>query len=442
MSKQNAAAEFWFYIDSYVHISQKNDWVLLYNPLNARVLEYRHQPGIALLVKRLRRPRNLAVIKLKAADMANPEIAEFIREVRSNFMGDVISVASSGGKPVQLAPQVVIEKDVRRLKNRDLRSVGQDIMRYLSELTLYITNDCGAGCLECGDAWRQFICCTARPGGKPVNELNISDIDAIFNQIGGSQLVNINILGGDIFRYYALEELFERLHLLPMHKTLFLHYKNVRQPRWSFLKALMQADKNALLKMFVTFPMDEKRLTDVAQDLKNSGLLQATRFLFIISDEEQFAQAEAFIEKFGLAGVSFHPWYNGDNLIFFAANIFTGRNDIIDAKPNWNYIHVRGEVNNLSFGRLYILSNGAMHAGVNAPRLGVLGKSSIFDVLMKEMETGRSWRRIRRRLDPCRKCVFEMLCPSISDYSCALKRNNLCTVWLPEFDEPKNETKE
>ncbi len=46
----------------------------------------------------------------------------------------------------------------------------------------------------------------------------------------------------------------------------------------------------------------------------------------------------------------------------------------------------------------------------------------------KEMYRGKSWRRIRKKVEPCKKCTFEALCPPLSNYEYALGANNLCHI--------------
>lgn len=38
------------------------------------------------------------------------------------------------------------------------------------------------------------------------------------------------------------------------------------------------------------------------------------------------------------------------------------------------------------------------------------------------------WFRVRNQVQPCRTCVYEVLCPPLSNYEYALHRNNLCHI--------------
>jgi pseudo-rSAM protein len=85
-------------------------------------------------------------------------------------------------------------------------------------------------------------------------------------------------------------------------------------------------------------------------------------------------------------------------------------------------------VNPFHFGTLTVLSNGSIYANVNTQRLGSLNGGSLHDVVYKEMYRGKSWRRIRKKVEPCKFCTFDALCPPLSNYEYALGRNNLCHI--------------
>lgn len=419
----------WFYLDTYVHTSVKKDWILLYNPLNGKFLEYAQQPVIARLVKRMTTGRNMLVARLSKKDLDNSVISQFVEAVRESFMGDIIDVSLSSGRPAQMVPRLTIEKDVKRLEKAATRSVGEDLMKYLSEVTLFVTGECNVGCQLCHSAYKQFLCCTTPRGGKSTQQLDIDDIDQLFANIGGSRLVNINIVGGDLLNYYALEELLERVHLFPSHKTFYQHYLNAASPFMHILYGMMAADPDTFLKIPVTFPIREKEFAFVVNNLNRANLMQSARFHFIIRDESQFEKVETLISSYQISASTYQPFYDGTNLDFFRENIFTGREDIFGSRPQLPQIHQRAAVNNLNFGRLIVLSDGSYHTNVNLPRMGVIDKDSVFDVLYREMVHGRSWRRIRRNVEPCKRCIFDKLCPPLSDYTFAIGRNNLCTIY-------------
>ncbi|NIR10844.1 MAG: hypothetical protein GTN82_35950, partial [Candidatus Aminicenantes bacterium] len=197
--------QYWFYIDPYVHISLKGEAILFYNTYTGKIQEYIRNSLVLRLVKRLLSSRNLRVIPLKKSDLANPLIREFVDNVKEYFMGDLIDASYSEGKPIQMPPIVKIQKDVKYLKAESVRSVGEGIMHYLSEIFLYVNDSCYQNCSICDIAYKQLPFCTARK--KRNLELNLQHLEKFFEEIMSSTPVTLNILGGDIFKYSGLKKL-------------------------------------------------------------------------------------------------------------------------------------------------------------------------------------------------------------------------------------------
>ena len=89
-------------------------------------------------------------------------------------------------------------------------------------------------------------------------------------------------------------------------------------------------------------------------------------------------------------------------------------------------VYSNQKINNIDFGRITILPNGAIYANVNHPPIGDL-RDKIHDVLYNELKFGRSWLQIRD-MEPCCHCVYQFLCPPPSNYELVIGRPNLCHV--------------
>jgi len=420
--KKNKIKHYWFYIDSYVHISVKNENILLYNPYNGNFLEYSQKPQILKLLKRLQYPKNLQVIKLDETDLEKPIIKEFVQKIREFFMGDLMDMKYSKGKPIQMTPIVKIQKDVKFLKADNIRTVGEKMMEYLTQISLYINNRCSQNCMICRKAYRQFLCCTT--GNAKFKELDINHIRNVFEDTKNCSLTNVNILGGNIFDYSTLTNLLSYLNNLDIKKTYFVHYLNAAINR-NRIRELI--GKNTRLKLPVTFPLDKEKYKAALDAAVSVGL--ETIPIFIVQCKEEFENAENLLAKYPVSSPIFRAFYNGNNINFMTDSIFIDKDEIEAAHPTLKDIYVNSAINSLNFGKLTILSNGYIYANVNAANLGILEHHNIYDVVFKELKEGKSWRKVRKNVSPCKKCSFEMLCPPISDYSIVMHRYNLCHIW-------------
>lgn len=423
--------QYWFFIDTYVHICRKKNSVLLYNSLNGKALKFSRDKDqkILNLLKYLRSPKKLQVIRLTNKELHVPVIYEFVQTIRDYFMGDLIETSFSKRKPIQFMPIISIKNDVNLLKNNTNGSVGENAMEYLTQICLYINYACPLECDICSRAYKQFSCCTMEKNGN--NELDILKIKKLLEETSSSPLINLNILGGNIFKYSKFRELTGIINHLPTQKVYYTHYLNVSDAS-SNLKLLNP--RSSSLKILVPFPLDEENFKTAVDTFKNTKV--KSKFIFVIQSAEEFEKAEALISSFQIHDYEFQPFFNGQNLDFFMEGVFTNKEEILEAKPKMKDIYANSVVNSLNFGRLTILSNGHIHANVNAPRLGILGKDSIYDVLYKEMYHGKSWRRIRKHVEPCKHCTFQALCPPLSNYTYALGKNNLCHN-TPSYEDAK-----
>jgi pseudo-rSAM protein len=414
--------KYWFYIDTHVHLFLKKDSLLLYNSYTGKTLEYKGNADIIKLAKRLRAPRNLQVILLNESHLDQPAIGGFVSDIRKNFMGDLIDVDYSNGKPILMTPSVKNQMDVKFLKGEKDRSVGEDIKSYLTEISLYINENCNQGCSICRKAYKQFLCCTSRENGK--NELKMGYINRLFSEIQHSNLSRVNILGGDFFAYSNLNDLISMLRALDCEKTYYLHYLNLLEHK---LKLKLIADGDSLLTIIVNFPLYEEKLHEALIAVHHSEVQE--RVMFIIHDTGDFESSESIAMKYGIENVSYIPFFNGNNLPFFEENLFITREELECDRISSKEIYARSSVNPLNFGRLAVFTGCQVYANVNDPVLGNIGRDSIHNILSKELVKGKSWRKIRRHVKPCKSCIYSNLCPPISNYNIVTKRYNFCKVW-------------
>jgi pseudo-rSAM protein len=148
--------------------------------------------------------------------------------------------------------------------------------------------------------------------------------------------------------------------------------------------------------------------------------------VFLVTNLEEFRISQKIVESLSIEYYSYFPFFNGKNLDFFKDNIFVTRKIIETNKPTIHDIYRNSTLNSFHFGKLNIFPDGLVKAGVNNSYLGILDKKTLADCILKEMQRGKSWFKTRKKVLPCKHCLFEMLCPSISNYNDSFERNNLC----------------
>jgi pseudo-rSAM protein len=412
-------AFYWFYIDTFIHISLKKNSVLFYNPFTGKILDYYNNDSVTKLIGRLLKPQNQRVIQIASKDLHVQEVDEFIQEIRQYYMGDIIEKNLSSSKPTQMTPIVKIQKDMKYLSLDKRRSPGENVKKYLDELTLYINNECRQNCPGCQQYYQQIPFCTSQAPG--IKELKLAHLDLLFQELKGCRLSNININGGNIFTYRYLRELLALLDRIKIKKHFYIHYLNLLAHKDQLI---LFNNVDTRIKLLTQFPINDKELATAWN--YSIGLGLNVEAVFLVSNIEEYRDCQKFVQRFSIEHHSFFPLFNDKNLDFFEDNIFITRESIETNKPTMHDIYVNSTLNSFHFGKISIFPDGWIGAGMNESHLGTLEKHTLADCILKEMQKGKSWFKTRRNVSPCKYCHFEALCPPISNYNKSIGRNDLC----------------
>ncbi len=420
---------FWFYLEPYTHALIKKDHLLIYNTLNGSVIEEKGNKEILTLVKGWLARKNGYVIALSAAELQTEPIAQFVQRIRQNMMGDLIDQAMVKGKPVQIPPQVKIMKKVEKHPQDGIGYHGFHVLNNLTGLSIYLNNASTPRLVGAPDfpfdAYRQFTApCFA---GAKKQELKLDSLLDFLHQSKGSMLDRINILGGDIFQYSQFPQLVEALDKIPVHKAYYIRYSQLSGRHAGHLSPITAAGSSVELNVIVDFPICEEAWFHCLWVMREAGL--SPRFQFIVTNTQELNQAEHIIASAQVPHFSYAPYYNGRNLDFFKEAVFIDREDVLAELPEQRRILARGVLNPLHYGHLTIMANRHIYANINELKIAVLGMNTLYDVVHRAMGRSQSWHRARTRVKPCSQCVFQTLCPPISNYEHALGRNNLCHIW-------------
>jgi pseudo-rSAM protein len=384
MISKKYSADYWFTIESYVYVSIVNNRILLYNTLDGVSIESDKTEVIELLRETIQKD-NYGVVLLTSARYKQTDISSFIRELREKYMGDVIDVDLSKGRPVQLLPFLNLSETQELYKKHNFSS-GQKILECLSEISIYADHTT--------DLVNLIPFLQSLPG------------NLTFNIIGKSEYDVINM------------ELLSFFDHFPSSKNIICPYTNVISLQPTF-------ENNFSYSVLVHFPVDMLQLGHSRQLLLNQTL--PIEYVFEVSSLDDCQQAKQLVEQFGIEKYQLKPVYTGDNIDFFEENVFLTKEDILSTSMSIKDFFANQSMNIYDFGKIHIMSDGDVYANVNHPVLGNISTHSIYEIVYKEIEEGKSWLNIRNQA-PCNNCVYQWLCPPPSDYEIAIGRPNLCHV--------------
>lgn len=383
--------DYWFTIEPYVFVNVTDRCLLLYNTLDGVTIES-DKKEIVELLREVLKVENCGVILLTNDQYSEKYINNFIRELREKYMGDIIDVSLSKGKPVQLFPYFNFPNKFEIYKKHNF-SLLKNVLYNLSEISIYVDS-----------------------------ETDGARLIPFMQSIPGSPTFNII---GNVEEVIKSMELLFYLDQHPSPKNMLCSYEKVIALQPSF-------ENNFSYKISVHFPIDMQLWNNSRQILLNQTF--SVEYIFDVSSVEDCLLAEQIVGNFQIENYRFRPVYTGDNISFFEENVFLFREDILSTPMTIKDFFSRQAMNLYDYGKINILPNGDVHANLNYPALGNIYIDSIYEIVQKEVDEGKSWFRIRNQA-PCKDCVYQWLCPSPSNYEIVIGRPNLCHVVKNEILE-------
>jgi len=402
----------WLFIEPYVQITFQGDDVLFYNTLNKKMLLISKNQTISHLCHILSKPSNHYVIKLSDDSMAKPDIKTFIRELRKNYLGDILKQSWSARKPVIITPDPLIRKQSKSdfIPSNEL----------LVELTLHLSTGNSGFVRQYSKAYSQFIFPQFAYGKR--KELDLRLLQSIFTEIRSYPKMNLNLVSDNISGYNFLDELLSKLETVNHRKRFYFFPANFDPRLWK------NTPDDSCFIFLLTHPVQETGIHRIIEFIQRLNIHIPVEWHFIVQDSHELVEANAIIQKLNLTGTFFKPYFNRSNYSFFRDYIFITGEDTQASRPDQQQIFGRKILNETEWGKLTILPGGKVFANVNDEPLGNLKKESMNDLTKREQEHGKSWKRIRASVNPCKNCLYHLLCPPISNYELVMKRFNLCQI--------------
>jgi pseudo-rSAM protein len=267
------AIDYWFSIEPYVFVGLTKQCVLLYNTLDGITIESDKKEVIELLQETLQ-AENCGVVLLTNERCKQKEVSDFIRELREKYMGDVIGVALSKGKPVQLLPYFNFPKKQELYKKHNFSSL-KNVLENLSEISIHVDT-----------------------------ATNVTKLLLFLQSIPGSPTFNLIGNMEEVTNYNDLLSFFDQ-H--PAPKNMLCSYENVIALQPAF-------ENNFSYRISVRFPIDRQQWNRSRQLLLNQTL--PVEYVFNVTSGEEILQAEQLIERNQLEKYRLRPVYTGGNIRF------------------------------------------------------------------------------------------------------------------------------
>lgn len=303
-------SDYWFMIEPYVHINIANGYMLLYNTLDKETIISNNEKVINLL-EELLQDENCGVTILKNEQYRQNDIHSFITNLREKYMGDIIDISLSKGKPIQILPHTNF-CNKRNEKYNFIKNAN--LLHFLNEIIIHLDH--------------------------------ILDQDKLIDYLQ-SMPDNITYsISGDLKHIAKFDKLVDFLNQYNSSKKIICNYINFAIPA-SVCKNIF------LYKIHIHFPIDIKQLIITTQSLKDQNNL--FELIFDIASLDDYLKAWEIIEEYQIDKYQFNPIYTGYNIDFFKENVFLKKSDILSTSMSIKDFFIKQMINNNDFGKINIM---------------------------------------------------------------------------------------
>lgn len=400
--------KYWLTLFPETFLWLKNDKILLYNTNTLKTFTINHSFEIETICKELLIPENLYTIEIVQSQYLKNQINEFIKKVELVGAGMLLEVKEMNQKPVSYFPYFKIQKNIEHLKWEHNSGFEGTVIKNLQEITFYINGSKNGN----SSYFKQIF--------YSVNMNEYLDVDSVISFISrfkGGNLHKINIVG-DISNYHDFEFLLDWLLSQKIDVQLFLLLDDLDLKNHSVEKCL---NNSVNINLIIDNISSLSKLTEI-----NKEVLQKVNPFFVVTSEDEVEIFSELIAKCGMDNYDMRPLYVGNNIDFFERFVFMTIDDIENIKLSKREIFANLAMNIHFYGKLTVMPDRKVYANVNNAPLGYVDYP-IYDMIYNEMTEGQSWLNIRD-MKPCCDCVYQWLCPSLSNYELAIGKPNLCHV--------------
>lgn len=405
-----------FYIEPFVYSNLIGNKLLLYNTFTYTSLEFTFNDIVALnMIEKLFLNGINRSIENNNYSFSNFEFDQFIQECKKMFMGDLIQCSKT---PFVLNFKSKVNYDNRKTglkgnwESLNLRTSLQEINLIINNPKTLCENEL---LLEFGFKQILFPCYAL----KTCDNISIFKLKKFLGDFDISKLAHVSIIG-DIFvlnKYELFLNYFQNIKI-----KICLYYKDVSDNYFFLIEKYGLENTEVLIWVDQNF--DFKRI----ECLYKTSLLSKIpiKFVFVVSKENDIRYIEDKLSNI-ITNYNLVPFYDKTNLLFFEKNVFNIKSDILNQKLEDRELLSRMYINQLYYGKLFILPDGFIYSNPNLNNIGKIDNDNLLDVLKNvNFNEKEAWLMTRNNVMPCKDCIYQLLCGSISNYEYFMGKMNLC----------------
>lgn len=384
--------ELFLFVEPYVYTSMDLDKALLYNTLTGKyiLLNSMEQEIREFLNDIITSPTR----SVKLCGHPNGNIKEIISQLRVMHMCDIIEGAMPFVEPMNC--KVLFNKS-------QVFGNYKRIISWVNQLNIVSANG-------------QFTDIDVFVNRDKYNSNEIFELEQIkefFSKIYFEKLKEIDYIG----MYNSIEDIGWVFEIY--QDISFSFHVNYRDVIIKDLVEIRQLCKDFRIVLCFDQTVELKQLKNLVKHCKDLGIEVKGCFLAKNHDDLVFLKSTTFDFE-----IIVLPLFS-NNYDFFIDNVCLSETDILTQKLTQENILTNMTVNSNFFGELILMPDNQIYTNYNSEPIGKPGND--WRIILDNLSNS-SWFLTREKLEPCKQCAFQYLCPPPSNYEIAIGKPNLCTV--------------
>ncbi len=400
------------YFHTFVYISHKSHMAILYNTTTNKYLNIYCKDTISLIAKMLKEKVYYICIHQGIAE--SEYFSKFLNDVENGMFGEVVNVKSLKSMPAYISPHITVApcyatnlnqfKSKHKKEEQYSHEIGKDVLTNLLNITLHFSNSTD-NFKEFTHLWKQFIFPQVSNIRKKVN---LEHFKNNINTTITSFLNSFNLVIGDVDAddYDDIENLLQLFDCTRVRICIYI-----------------------CINGFVMLPPNIKKKREYSYIIYLSEDLSEEKMNSIINNYNNVTFCKpitSFIEEDNFDNITYIPFYNKLNKKFCIDYLSYSFKELKDVPISEKNILSNSIINQSIFGSLVILSDGKVYSSINRPSIGTLKTHTFSSLLFKELSEKGNWFLSRRKFLPCKKCVFNNLCPPVSNFELYMQKYDFC----------------
>lgn len=403
--------EYWLALHPDTFLWVKDSKGLVYNSRNYQMFHFENNNILSNLIDELLRLESLYRVTINDDDLSTEIVKNWVNGLLRTDSAILIENNGSNERPVSLKSELRVQDTIVSYKRDHIEGVGGRIMNNLQQLVFHINGS------HYGNSFYSKQIIYPRPEEEDVK---LEDILSFITSFGDTSFFLSHIvLVGCLWQYSAYNDLLAFLHSLKVEVTIYsaehdyLKYRGI-QKNFSY-------DNMTFHVLVSDYNTDHSIL------FREAATDNSVTCGFIVTSENDYECVIQLIDCFNLSEkCRIYPLYTADNLAFMAENLYMNEESFENIDLSKREIFAHQVINTNFFGTLIVLPDGNVFSGNVVMPIGKINES-LYTIVYREMTEGNSWLQTRDQ-EPCKKCVYQLLCPSPSTYEQIIGVPNLCHI--------------